>query len=54
MKAFPCTSVYASESERNFIAVTDILTAKDIPTVAGLLFINLVGPPMHQFGRPNM
>jgi len=24
------------------------------PTVAGLLFLNLVAPPMYQFGRPNM
>jgi len=31
MKAFPYTSVYTSESERNFIEVTNILTAKDIP-----------------------
>jgi hypothetical protein len=52
-KAVSTITVSTSECERNFSAMNNILTAKrsslNIPTVASLLLINLVRPPMNQF-----
>jgi hypothetical protein len=52
MKAVSTIYVSTSECERNYSVMNNIMAAKrsslGIPTVASLLFISLVGPPMNQ------